>query len=50
VQQFRAHPAFAASPPNWLPQSPWPVATEREQYVLAQGLPVYRWQGVLLRP
>ncbi|WP_448525593.1 tRNA (guanosine(46)-N7)-methyltransferase TrmB [Parathermosynechococcus lividus] len=48
VQQFRAHPAFAASPPNWLPQSPWPVATEREQYVLAQGLPVYRWQGVLL--
>ncbi len=45
VVQFRAHPAFAASPPHWLSESPWPVATEREAYVLAQGLPVYRWQG-----
>ncbi|XFA71874.1 tRNA (guanosine(46)-N7)-methyltransferase TrmB [Thermosynechococcaceae cyanobacterium Okahandja] len=45
VAQFRAHPAFAASPADWLSESPWPVATEREEYVLAQGLPVYRWQG-----
>ena len=27
---------------QWLQQNPLPISTEREQYVLAQGLPVYR--------
>ncbi|BCX11290.1 MAG: tRNA (guanine-N(7)-)-methyltransferase [Thermosynechococcus sp.] len=44
VQQFRAHGAFRSICPDWLPQSPWPIATEREKCVLNKGLAVYRWQ------
>jgi tRNA (guanine-N7-)-methyltransferase len=32
----------AGEPPRWLEHNPLPVPTEREQHVLAQGLPVYR--------
>lgn len=34
--------------PAWLPTNPFPVATERELYVLEQNLPVYRilWQKI----
>ena len=34
--------SFARQPPNWWPENPLPVATERERLVLARGLPVWR--------
>jgi len=36
------HPAAGAAATAWLPQNPLPLPTERETYVLEQGLPVYR--------
>ncbi|MBU6353861.1 MAG: tRNA (guanosine(46)-N7)-methyltransferase TrmB [Cyanobacteria bacterium REEB498] len=35
-------PAAGAEATAWLPQNPLPLPTERETYVLEQGLPVYR--------
>ena len=40
--RFSEHPAFARLSPDWLPQSPFPAATERELLTLEKGLPVYR--------
>jgi tRNA (guanine-N7-)-methyltransferase len=41
-----AHPDFRieGDPNTWLSENPFPVATERENYVLQQGKPVYRCQ------
>ena len=36
------HPAFERTHPDWLPQSPFPAQTDREQTTLNKGLPVYR--------
>ena len=33
---------FVRQPPDWWPENPLPVATERERFVLAKGLPVWR--------
>jgi tRNA (guanine-N7-)-methyltransferase len=40
-----AHPAFVSPHPqdDWLPNNPFPVATERELATLAAGKPVYRY-------
>ena len=38
----QAQGCFVRQPPHWWPQNPLPVATEREQSVLARGLPVWR--------
>jgi tRNA (guanine-N7-)-methyltransferase len=39
-----AHPAFSvpSTVDDWLPENPFPVATERELATLAAGKPVYR--------
>jgi tRNA (guanine-N7-)-methyltransferase len=37
-----AHPAFSEQQPGWLPQNPFPIATEREFSTLSRGEPVYR--------
>lgn len=39
------HPAFTGTTPpyQWLPESPFPAATEREKLTLSEGLPVYRY-------
>ena len=39
---IQAQGCFLRQPPDWWPQNPLPVATEREQSVLARGLPVWR--------
>lgn len=49
VELVEADPRFrrpAGDPTPWLSSSPLPLPTERERYVLDQGLPVYRvrWQ------
>ena len=33
---------FVRQPPDWWPENPLPVATERERLVLTRGLPVWR--------
>ncbi len=38
----QAQGCFIRQPPDWWPENPLPVATEREQLVLARGLPVWR--------
>lgn len=38
----QAQGCFVRQPPDWWPQNPLPVATERERLVLARGLPVWR--------
>ncbi|HEY9847779.1 MAG TPA: hypothetical protein V6D03_16475, partial [Candidatus Caenarcaniphilales bacterium] len=42
--RFEAHPAFEnqAGLGCWIPDNPWPIASEREQSTLAQGQRVYR--------
>jgi tRNA (guanine-N7-)-methyltransferase len=41
--RFRENPSLTQQhSQEWLSTNPFPVATEREAYVLAQGLPVYR--------
>lgn len=40
--RFADCPAFQKQGEEWLAENPLPVPTEREQYVLAQGEPVYR--------
>jgi tRNA (guanine-N7-)-methyltransferase len=48
AEQMRAvintHPAFEPSADSapWMPHNPFPIGTEREQGVLAEGKPVYR--------
>jgi tRNA (guanine-N7-)-methyltransferase len=37
-----AHPGFVRTAADWLPDSPFPVQTEREWVTLSQGKPVYR--------
>ena len=38
----QAQGGFVRQPPDWWPENPLPVATERERLVLARGLPVWR--------
>jgi len=38
----QAQGCFVRQPPDWWPENPLPVATERERLVLARGLPVWR--------
>lgn len=40
--RLTADPHFARSSADWLPTSPFPAQTDREQVTLAKGLPVYR--------
>lgn len=42
VNLVQAQGDFVRQPPDWWPENPLPVATEREQLVLARGLPVWR--------
>jgi tRNA (guanine-N7-)-methyltransferase len=36
------NPNFQRTAPHWLPDSPFPAQTDREQVTLEKGLPVYR--------
>ncbi|OOV34771.1 tRNA (guanosine(46)-N7)-methyltransferase TrmB [Candidatus Synechococcus spongiarum LMB bulk15M] len=38
----QAQGCFVRQPPDWWPENPLPVSTERERSVLARGLPVWR--------
>jgi tRNA (guanine-N7-)-methyltransferase len=40
--RFQAHPAFVRTELTWLATNPFPVPTEREQFTLDKGEPVYR--------
>jgi tRNA (guanine-N7-)-methyltransferase len=40
--RFAEHSAFRRSQTDWLPESPFPVPTDREELTLAKGLPVFR--------
>jgi tRNA (guanine-N7-)-methyltransferase len=40
--RFSEHPAFTPQSPNWLPENPLPVPTERELATLRYNDPVYR--------
>jgi tRNA (guanine-N7-)-methyltransferase len=40
--RFAEHPAFVRQEAAWLAENPLPVSTEREQFTLAKGEPVYR--------
>ncbi len=40
--RFAAHPTFQRTQADWLPTSPFPAQTDREQLTLGKGLPVYR--------
>jgi len=40
--RFQAHPTFTRTDLNWLAANPFPVPTEREQFTLDKGEPVYR--------
>ena len=40
--RFSEHPSFTSQHSNWLETNPLSVATEREQWVLEKGEPVYR--------
>jgi tRNA (guanine-N7-)-methyltransferase len=40
--RFAEHPNFQRTAATWLPESPFPAQTEREQVTLEKGLPVYR--------
>jgi len=40
--RFAEHPQFQRTAPDWLPESPFPAQTDREQLTLGKGLPVYR--------
>jgi tRNA (guanine-N7-)-methyltransferase len=40
--RFAEHSAFQRTDTLWLPESPFPAQTEREQITLEKGLPVYR--------
>jgi len=40
--RFQAHPSFTRTDSNWLATNPFPVPTEREQFTLDKGQPVYR--------
>jgi tRNA (guanine-N7-)-methyltransferase len=40
--RFLTHPAFQLQTPDWLPENPLPVQTEREISTLERGEPVYR--------
>ena len=50
VDRFLDHPAFERQGPQWLPDNPLPVMTERERSTLARGEPVYRIQLQRRRP
>jgi len=40
--RFAAHPQFALTSADWLPENPLPVQTEREAVCASQGKPIYR--------
>jgi len=40
--RFAEHPQFQRTEPDWLPDSPFPAQTDREELTLAKGLPVFR--------
>lgn len=40
--RFAAHPAFQRQGEEWLTENPLPVSTERENFTLSRGEPVYR--------
>jgi tRNA (guanine-N7-)-methyltransferase len=40
--RFTAHRDFQRTSPDWLPESPFPAQTDREQLTLSKGLSVYR--------
>ncbi len=40
--RFAEHPAFIRQEAAWLAENPLPVSTEREQFTLTKGEPVYR--------
>ncbi|WP_027268921.1 tRNA (guanosine(46)-N7)-methyltransferase TrmB [Leptolyngbya sp. PCC 6406] len=40
--RFAEHPGFYQTPESWLPTSPFPAQTDREEVTLGKGLPVYR--------
>lgn len=40
--RFHDHAAFVRQGTDWLPENPLPIPTEREQFTLAKGEPVYR--------
>ncbi|NET38539.1 MAG: tRNA (guanosine(46)-N7)-methyltransferase TrmB [Cyanothece sp. SIO1E1] len=40
--RFTNHPAFSRPEIDWLAVNPLPVSTEREQYILLRGEPIYR--------
>ena len=42
VRRFAQNPTFDRTSPDWLPENPLPVQTERELLVLSYGDPVYR--------
>lgn len=43
VQQFACHPSFERlGGDRWLPESPFPVQTERENVTLEKGEPIFR--------
>lgn len=42
VDCFVEDPRFQRSGDRWLPHSPFPAQTEREELTLGKGLPVYR--------
>jgi len=50
VDRFEAHPHFRTQSPQWLPQNPLPVPTEREIATLRRGDPVYRQMFVKTLP
>jgi tRNA (guanine-N7-)-methyltransferase len=42
VDRFTANPIFQRQSPDWLPENPLGIATEREVATLNRGLPVHR--------
>ncbi len=42
VDRFTANPIFQCQSPDWLPENPMGIATEREVATLKRGLPVHR--------
>ncbi|XGB43478.1 MAG: tRNA (guanosine(46)-N7)-methyltransferase TrmB [Nodosilinea sp. LVE1205-7] len=40
--RLAAFAGFTQSPPDWLPESPFPAQTDRERVTLEQGLMIYR--------
>jgi tRNA (guanine-N7-)-methyltransferase len=42
ADRFDYHPNFQKQSPDWLPENPLGIPTERETYTLNKGLPVFR--------